>query len=128
MKTLMRLRSFILLATLVGCSNSAPVSQPLPPVVPPPVVNPALNTATLQWSAPTMNTDGTTPVTTLSGYRIYYGTDPADMSQTIEVPATSSEYEITGFTDGQWYFGITALAADGTESSMSNVGSKEMVN
>jgi hypothetical protein len=33
-------------------------------------------------------------------------------------------YEITGLTSGTWYFAIAANAADGTQSAMSNIGSK----
>jgi hypothetical protein len=47
-------------------------------------------TATLSWSAPTTNTDGT-PVTTLIGYHIYYGTvqpDPANPGSNCVVTTT----------------------------------------
>jgi hypothetical protein len=38
--------------------------------------------------------------------------------------ATTTTYVITGLTSGTWYFGVAADAADGTQSAMSNVGSK----
>jgi hypothetical protein len=38
--------------------------------------------------------------------------------------ASATTYEITGLTSGAWYFAIAADAADGTQSAMSNVGSK----
>jgi archaellum component FlaF (FlaF/FlaG flagellin family) len=81
-------------------------------------------TATLTWTAPTTNTDGT-PVTQLSGYHIYYGNSPGALTQSITVSgATTTSYEITGLSSGTWYFAVAADAADGTESAQSNVGSK----
>jgi len=81
-------------------------------------------TATLTWEPPTQNTDGT-PVTTLTGYHIYYGTSPGALTRSISVTgATTTTYEITGLASGTWYFAVAADAADGTESAQSNVGSK----
>lgn len=81
-------------------------------------------TATLTWVPPTLNTNGT-PVTTLTGYHIYYGTSAAALTQSIMVSgASTTSYEITGLSSGTWYFAVAADAADGTESAPSNVGSK----
>ena len=81
-------------------------------------------TATLTWVAPTKNTDGT-PVTSLVGYHIYYGTTEGALTNSIVVSgATTTSYEITGLSSGTWYFAIAADAADGTESAQSNIGSK----
>ena len=80
-------------------------------------------TLTLTWTAPTLNTDGS-PVTTLTGYHIYYGTSPGALTQSVAVSgATTTSYEITGLSSGAWYFAIAADAADGTESAQSNLGS-----
>ena len=87
-------------------------------------VAPATGTATLTWTAPTTNTDGT-PVTPLAGYTIYYGTTEGALSQTVAVSgATTLTYEITGLTTGTWYFAVAANAADGTQSAQSTIGSK----
>jgi Fibronectin type III domain len=87
-------------------------------------VTAALNgTATLSWKAPTTNTDGT-PVTPLSGYTIYYGTSPSALSHSIPASATATSYEITGLAPGTWYFAVAADAKVGTQSAMSNIGSK----
>jgi hypothetical protein len=81
-------------------------------------------TATLTWVPPTQNTNGT-PVTTLIGYHIYYGTSAGAMTQSIVISsASTTSYEITGLSSGTWYFSVAADAADGTESAPSNVGSK----
>jgi hypothetical protein len=64
-------------------------------------------------------------VTTLTGYHIYYGSNPGALTNSIAVAgATTTSYEITGLTSGTWYFAVAADAADGTQSAKSNVGSK----
>jgi hypothetical protein len=75
---------------------------------------------------PAQNTDGT-PVTALTGYHIYYGTTAGALNQSIMVNgAGTTSYEITGLSSGTWYFAVAAIAADGTESAPSNVGSKSI--
>jgi hypothetical protein len=84
----------------------------------------AAGTATLTWSAPSVNTDGT-PVTTLSGYTIYYGTSASALTQSVAVSgAGTTSFELTGLAAGTWYFAVAADATDGTESAQSSLGSK----
>ncbi|MGB6309578.1 MAG: Calx-beta domain-containing protein [Steroidobacteraceae bacterium] len=83
----------------------------------------ATGTATLSWAAPTTNTNGT-PVTPLSGYHVYYGTSQSAMTESISVSAGTTTCEITALGSGTWYFAVAAVAADGTESAKSNIGSK----
>jgi hypothetical protein len=90
-----------------------------PPATPPP----AAGTATLNWDAPTQNTDGT-PLTDLAGYKIYYGTNAAQLTQQITLNGPSTTYVVNGLTSGTYYFAVTAYTADGTESAQSNVGTK----
>jgi hypothetical protein len=81
-------------------------------------------TASLAWAAPTGNTDGSA-LTPLTGYTIYYGTSPNSLTQSVVVSgASSNAYEITGLASGTWYFAVAANAADGTQSALSNLGSK----
>jgi hypothetical protein len=40
--------------------------------------------------------------------------------------ATTTTYEVTGLATGTWYFAVAAVAADGTESAQSSVGSKSI--
>jgi hypothetical protein len=64
-------------------------------------------------------------LTPLTGYTIYYGTSQSALTQSVVVSGPSTiTYEITGLASGTWYFAIAANAADGTESAMSNIGSK----
>jgi Putative Ig domain len=81
-------------------------------------------TATLNWSPPLDNTDGTV-VSGLAGYKIYYGTSSNALNQTVQVAnAGLSSYTLSNLTSGTWYFGVTAYTSSGTESAMSNLASK----
>jgi hypothetical protein len=80
--------------------------------------------ATLSWTPPTQNTDGTS-LTNLAGYRIAYGTSSAALTQTIQVsnPGLSS-YTISNLSPGTYYFAVRAYTSTGTESGNSNVQTK----
>ena len=83
----------------------------------------ASGSATLTWTAPTQNTDGS-QLTNLSGYRIYHGTSASSLTDIRSVAANSSTYQFTSLGSGSHYFAISAYNAEGTESSLSVVGSK----
>lgn len=81
-------------------------------------------TATVSWSAPTQNSDGSA-ITDLAGYRIYFGTSSAALSQTIQVGnADATSYVINGLANGTWYFAVTSYTTDGAESAPSTLASK----
>lgn len=80
--------------------------------------------ATLSWTAPTQNTDGSS-LTNLAGYRIHYGTSANVLSQTIQVSnAGLTTYVIENLSPGTYYFAVKAYSSTGTESETSNVVSK----
>jgi Putative Ig domain len=83
-----------------------------------------LGSATLTWTPPTQNTDGT-PLTDLSGYRIYWGTSSGNYpnSVTINNPGLTS-YVVENLAPGTYEFVSTALNASGVESGYSNTASK----
>jgi Putative Ig domain len=81
----------------------------------------ATSSATLQWVAPTTNTDGS-PLTDLGGFIIIYGTSANNLNQQVTVSsATATSYTVTGLTTGTWYFAIVTYATDGTQSAPTNV-------
>ena len=84
-------------------------------------------TATISWIPPTQNTDGSA-LTDLAGYRIYYGTDPNDLSQIVELsnPGLTS-YMVQNLSPATWYFAMRSFRADDTESEASNVMSKTIL-
>jgi len=82
-------------------------------------------TATLNWTAPTQNTDGSS-LTDLAGYVIYYGTDASNLSNTIDINSASTvTYTIQGLASGNtYYFAISSVNSSGVQSVQSTVGSK----
>ncbi len=87
----------------------------------------AMGSANLSWTAPTENSNGTS-LADLTGYTIYYGTDPSDMTQTIAVDsASASTYQVSNLPAGTFYFAVAAMASDGTESVESSVATKTIL-
>lgn len=80
--------------------------------------------ATLNWAAPTQNTDNS-PLTDLAGFRVLYGTSASALSQsqTINDPAARST-QITALAGGSWYFAARAINRQGLESDNSAVVQK----
>lgn len=80
--------------------------------------------ATLSWTPPTQNTDGT-QLTNLTGYRIYYGTNAGALTQTVDISnASVSNYVLGNLSPATWYFAVKARTSAGVESDLSNVASK----
>jgi Putative Ig domain len=81
-------------------------------------------TATLSWSAPTQNTDGSS-LTDLAGYRVYHGMNANSLTDMVQVPgAAAGSYTFTQLASGTHYFAVSAYTNSGAESTMSAVGSK----
>jgi hypothetical protein len=84
-------------------------------------------TATLSWTPPTQNTDGST-IVNLAGYRIYYGSSEGALTSSINVTNPGlTAYTIADLKSGTTYFGITAYTSGGVESGISNIGSKTVM-
>ena len=83
-------------------------------------ITPTQNSAvTLSWQPPTENTDGST-LTDLSGYVISYGTQEGSYPNTITLTNPGlSDYVVDNLSPGTYYFTITAVASDGTQSAPS---------
>lgn len=83
--------------------------------------------ATLRWTAPTENTDGT-PLTDLAGFRIEVGQAPDSFSQSLTLQDPSAtQHNFDSLPVGTWYFGVRAFNASGLESERSNIASKTIV-
>jgi hypothetical protein len=84
----------------------------------------ATGSATLSWTPPTTNTDGS-PLTNLAGYKIYWGTSQGNYtSSTTLNNAGLTSYVVTNLTPGTWFFVATATNSAGVESAFSTVASK----
>ena len=91
------------------------------------VVNPVpRGSATLSWSPPTSNVDGT-PVTNLAGYRVKYGQQASNLSETLSVPSPGiTSVVIENLSTGTWYFAVSAYTTANIESDLSNLAQKTL--
>jgi hypothetical protein len=88
---------------------------------PPPTNN---GSATLTWTAPTANSNGSA-LTNLAGYYVYYGTSAGSLSNVVNISSPSTlTYVVSNLSAGTWYFAVAAYTNTGLVSAMSNVGSK----
>ncbi|HZO23747.1 MAG TPA: putative Ig domain-containing protein [Steroidobacteraceae bacterium] len=79
------------------------------------------SSATLEWTPPTENTDGTS-LTNLAGYKVYYGTSAGSLSHVVQLANPGlTGYTVSSLSSGTWYFAVTAYTSGGVESSLSPV-------
>jgi hypothetical protein len=70
----------------------------------------------LAWTAPQTDADGRV-LTDLTGYRIYYGTQRGNYSQSVAIGNPSSRsYTISNLSAGIYYMVVTSLDASDNES------------
>lgn len=75
------------------------------------------------WIAPTKNKDGTN-LTTLAGFRAYYG-QTMTLNQMVQISgALATSYTFPSLAAGNWNFAMTAYNAANEESDPSNVATK----
>jgi hypothetical protein len=80
--------------------------------------------ATISWTPPATNTDGTA-LTNLAGYRVSYGTSATALTKVAQVATTGvTNTLIENLSPGTWYFTVKAYTSSGTESSNSALVSK----
>lgn len=137
--------AFILVATLLlaacggGGGGSSDGASPATPVgnkgnTLPAVENsdqPAVGsaTATLTWNAPFLRQNGESlPMGEIEQYIVRYGTqpDPYLMVNELTVGGQAMEAEITGLTEGTWYFAMRTVDQNGLESAWSEVVSQRI--
>lgn len=78
----------------------------------------------VSWVAPTENVDGT-PLTDLAGFKIYWGEQTRNYTQSMDVDDSGAVSETFSFpldSENQlnWFIAMTALDEDGNESAYSN--------
>jgi len=73
----------------------------------------------LSWVAPEQNVDGSDLVD-LAGYRVYYGDNSRDYSDSVEVADTTATSHSLDLPTGDYYFAMTAFDSEGHESNYSN--------
>jgi hypothetical protein len=83
--------------------------------------------ATISWTAPTENTDGS-ELTDLAGFKVYYGVAPdaLDESITVEDAATYALVIDNLAAGNTYYFAVSAFNANSSESELSDISSKHI--
>jgi hypothetical protein len=112
---------------LAGCGGSGDSSSvaaaPVPPPPSPSPPPPNTYSVTVSWSVPLLNIDGT-PLTDISGYRVSYGTNPANLTQTVTVSGAGiTSTVIGGLLPGTYYFAVATLNSTATASADSSAAS-----
>lgn len=80
--------------------------------------------ATVNWTAPTTNTNGT-PLTNLARFKVLYGTSSNSFTRYVAVDdPTRRSAVVSSLTPGTWYFSVRAVNSSGAESINSNVASR----
>jgi fibronectin type 3 domain-containing protein len=80
--------------------------------------------ATVSWTPPSLNTNGSAS-TDIVSYRVYYGTDASNLASFVLVSgATTTTTIISGLSVGTYYFAVSAVNSAGTSSVVSNVVSR----
>jgi len=88
------------------------------------VLQAATGSATVSWTAPTTNSDGST-LTNLASYRIEYGRASNSLDQAVAVTNPGlTRYTVDSLSSGTWYFAVVAVNSNGVESVLSNVATK----
>jgi len=86
------------------------------------------SSVTVSWVPPTTNTDGT-PLTGLSGFRVFYGTASGQYGQSLSVASADvTSVVVEGLSSGStWYFATKAVSSSGVESGYSQEASKTIL-
>lgn len=79
--------------------------------------------ASLSWSAPTKNTDGST-LTDLQGFNVYAGTSASTLQRVASTAANVTTHTVADLSSGTHYFAVSAVNSAATEGPRSNVVSK----
>jgi hypothetical protein len=102
-------------------SSSTPVASTKPVTTTPQPKPISTGVATLDWTPPTENSDGSA-LTNLAGYTVYYGTSPDKLTESVKVSNPGlSAYTLSNLTSGTWYFAVTSYSSAGVESIRSAV-------
>jgi hypothetical protein len=84
-------------------------------------------TATLSWTKPTQNADGS-PLVDLAGYVVKYGTSAGALDKRVVVNDPSlARFTVQNLTSGTWYFTVVSYTTSGVESDLSQVVSKTII-
>lgn len=83
-----------------------------------PLILPNCEAATLSWTTPTTNTDGSDlPLVEISHFNFYFGTDPNNQTLYTRLARTINQWTMHGLTGGDtYYLSVTCVSRSGVES------------
>jgi hypothetical protein len=88
------------------------------------VASTQLGSATLRWTPPTQNKDGSA-LRNLAGYVVRYGNSLTALTKLVKIANPGiATYVVDGLSPGKWYFTVAAYNSLGVESAQSNAVSK----
>lgn len=79
--------------------------------------------ATLSWTPPDENTDGST-LEDLDGYTVHWGREAGEYTYSENLDASVASYVVEGLGEGTWHFAMRAYNSSGVYSEYSNEASK----
>ena len=83
--------------------------------------------ATLSWTPPMLNSDGS-PLTDLASYKIYYGNESGNYHTSIQIDNPGMAiYVVEYLTPNTYYFVMTSINNNGIESDFSNEASTQIL-
>jgi|GEM_PF-5013308 len=114
MKTIfLKMLTILAALTSISCSGGGGSESPVPP--------PSI---TLQWAGPTAYVDATS--LTVSGYKIYYGTESGNYTTVLNVGNVTS-FTVPNLTaNTTYYFVVTVYDAAGVESDPTDEQAKTL--
>ena len=80
---------------------------------------PSTGSVLVSWTPPTNYADGS-PLTSISGYRIYYSRNSTQLDQVVNVNGGLTSYTVENLESGTWYFAVSAKDGAGLESAKSS--------
>jgi len=87
----------------------------------------SLGSASLSWTAPTENEDGS-PLVDLAGYKIYWGTTSGSYPNSVTINnASVTTYLVENLAQGPYEFVATSFNTAGVESAYSNPATKTVM-
>jgi hypothetical protein len=120
------LAAAVLVASCGGTSNSSDTSSHVnTPAASSPLPTASMGNASLAWSAPSQNTDGSA-LTDLGGFKISYGTAPTQLTNAVALTNPGLlTYVVTELPIGTtYYFAVIAVTTTGVESAPSETVSR----
>lgn len=84
--------------------------------------------ASLTWAGPSLRSDNSAlPLSEIDGYRIYHGPSEDQLALIANIDdASATQYTVDSLTAGTHYFAVTSYDIHGSESALSNIGTKTL--